>query len=66
MDKGILLKPDMAQAADEEEWRCDGCGEWYSHFQDATCNHCGYAERHLEYRTRIESIIGGKYNRQGD
>jgi len=44
---------------EEEEWRCDGCGEFYSHFQDATCNHCGYAERHSEYRNQLDQVIIG-------
>jgi len=44
---------------EEEEWRCDGCGEFYSHFQDYTCNHCGYAERHSEYRNQLDWVIIG-------
>ena len=42
-----------------EDWRCDNCGEFYSHFQDATCNHCGYAERHSEYHNPLDWVIVG-------
>ncbi len=44
---------------DKKTWICNGCGECYSHDDDATCNHCGYAERHLEYRSRIDQVIIG-------
>ncbi len=54
-----LLGPIYISEFEEEEWRCDNCGEYYSHFQDASCNHCGYAERHSEYRNQIDSIIVG-------
>ena len=54
-----MLGPVDITEFEEEEWRCDGCGEFYSHFQDATCNHCGYAERHSEYRNQLAWVIVG-------
>ena len=61
--RGLSLEP-MLERLDisefeEEMWRCNNCGEYYSHFQDASCNHCGYAERHSEYHNKINSIIVG-------
>lgn len=44
---------------EEEDWKCDSCGEFYSHFQDVACNHCGYAERHAEYRNQLDHVIIG-------
>ncbi len=43
----------------EKTWICNGCGESYSHDDDVTCNHCGYAERHLEYRSKLDQVIIG-------
>ncbi len=43
----------------EENWKCDGCGLFYHHFQDATCNHCGYAERTKAYQLPIDQVILG-------
>jgi len=44
---------------EEKTWKCDGCGEFYSHDDDYACNHCGYAERHLGYRIPLDYIIVG-------
>ncbi len=54
-----ILGPVDISEFEEEEWRCDGCNEFYSHFQDTTCNHCGYAERHSEYRNQLSWVIVG-------
>ena len=54
-----MLGPVDLSEFEEKEWICDGCGEFYSHQDDATCNHCGYAERHLGYRNKIDWVILG-------
>jgi protein gp37 len=45
----------------EEQYKCKGCGEFYSHDGDMTCNHCGYAEAETEYSIHglIDWVIVG-------
>lgn len=54
-----MLGPVDFREFEEKQWRCDGCGELYSHFQDLTCNHCGYAERQADYVNPLDWVIIG-------
>jgi protein gp37 len=54
----MLEKIDISEF-EEENWRCDICGSFYTHFQDMSCNHCGSLERSAEYHNQLDWVIIG-------